>query len=98
MDGGGREPLEGAEDLGTDGKDTGTGGRQPTAIYGVLQGSGTYGSPIWVRDVGDDPLHGQVPYNVPPHGCQAEMVVPTDGDSNGGGGVWGERSICPEEA
>ena len=45
--------------------DTGTGGIHPTGIGGVFQGSGAGGPPIRVRDVGDDPPHGQVPGKFP---------------------------------
>ena len=31
----------------------------------LLQGGGTVGYSLWVRDVGDDPLHGPDPGGVP---------------------------------
>ena len=59
MSGGGREPLEGAEEQSTNSKDTGMGGRHPTGLRDVLQGGGAGGSSIWVSDVGAEPLHGK---------------------------------------
>ena len=44
--GGDREPLKGADELGTADKDTGTGGRQPMGIRGVFQGGVTGGPHI----------------------------------------------------
>ena len=61
MEGGGREILEGPEELGPDSKDTGTLGRQPTGFGGIFQGGGADGSTIWVRYVGDDPPHEKGP-------------------------------------
>ena len=55
-----------------DDKDTGTGGRQPTGLGDVLQGGGTGGPSIWVRDVGDDPRHGKGPGKFPAQGLQAD--------------------------
>ena len=95
---GGRGPSEGAEDLSTAGEDTGMGGRQPTGLRDVLQGGGTGGSLILVRDVGADPPHMTVPQKLPEQGCQADygevakatggwgVVLPTTGHSNRGGG------------
>ena len=54
MAGVGREPSEGEEDMGTDGKDAGTGGRQTTVFGDVFQGSHAGGTTIQVGDVGDD--------------------------------------------
>ena len=99
MAGGGRENLEGAEDLGKDDKDTGTGGRQPTGLGDVFQGGGAGGTPIRVGDVGDDTPHGQGPGDFSSQSLQADyretakamggwdLGVPTSGDSNAGGGV-----------
>ena len=61
MAGGGRKPLEGAKELATDVKDTGTGGHQPTGLLGVFQGGGTGSTHIQVGDVGDNPLYGNGP-------------------------------------
>ena len=76
------------------GKDTGTGGRQPTGLGGVIQGSGAGGSSIQVRDVGADPPHGKVPGKFPAQGRQSDyreerwgLGVPTAGYINLGGGV-----------
>ena len=71
MASGGREPLKIAEELGTDGKYTGTRGLQSTGIGDFFQGVGPSGTPIWVRDVGDDPPYGQGPREFPAHSCQA---------------------------
>ena len=64
--------MEGAEDLGKPGKDTGTGGCHPTGLGDVLQGGGVGGSFIWVRDVGADPSNGTVPVEIPEQGRQAD--------------------------
>ena len=61
MNGGGRETLEGVEEIGIHGKDTGTGWRQTTGLGDVFQGGGAGGTLIWFMDVGDDPLHLQGP-------------------------------------
>ena len=55
-----------------DGEDTGTGGRQNTGMGVVIQGSGTGGSFIWVRDVVADPPHGTSPGKIPAQGCWAD--------------------------
>ena len=80
-------------------KVTGKVGRQPTGLRGVIQGGGAGVSSIWVGDVGGDPLHGKFYGKVPAQGLQAgygeavtatgvwDLVVPTTGDINGGGGV-----------
>ena len=85
--------------MGADGKDTGTGGRQPTGLRDVLQVGGAGGSSIRVGDMGDDPLHGKCPMKFPALGPQKdyreaakttggwELEVPTAGYSNVGGGV-----------
>ena len=90
--------MEGAEELRTDGEDTGTGGNQTMGLGDVIQCSGTGGSSIRVRDVGDDPLHGNPPGKFPEQVHQAdygeaseatggwELVVTTAGDRDGGGG------------
>ena len=31
----------------------------------IFQGGGSYGSSLWVGDVGDDPPHGTVPWKFP---------------------------------
>ena len=53
------------EELGTDGRDNGTGGIYPTGIGDIFQGGGTGGTPIRLRDVGDEPLHVQGPGECP---------------------------------
>ena len=79
--GGSREPLEGAEELGTYGKDTGTLGHQSTGLGDVIQGCGAGGPHIQVIDVGDD--YGEA--SKATGGC--ELAVPTAGDSYGGGAI-----------
>ena len=86
------------EDLGTSGKDSGTGGHQPKGLGDVFQGGSAGGYFIQVVDVGADPLHGTGPGKLPAQGFQADnaeadgamggcgLGVPTAGDSNGGGG------------
>ena len=64
MDIGGREPSKGAEEVGMDDEDTGTGGYQLTGIGDIFQG-GTGGSFIMVRDVRADPLHRIGPEKFP---------------------------------
>ena len=64
--------MDGAEELGTDGKDSGRGGRQPTGLRDVLQGGGAGGSSIWVRDVGAEPPHGTGPGKFPAQVCQTD--------------------------
>ena len=61
-----------------------------------FQGSGAGGTTIWVRDVGDNPLHGKIPGGLLAQSRQSdyretaeamggwELGVPTYGDSNGG--------------
>ena len=56
MAGVGRELSKGAEEVGRDDEDTGTGGHQPTGIRDVFQGGGTGSSFIMVRDMRADPL------------------------------------------
>ena len=97
--GGSREPPEGEDDLGTANKDTGTGGRLPTGLRDILQGCGTGGTTIWVRDAGDDSPHGQILGFFPAQSrhadyretdeatCGWELGVPTARDKNRGGGV-----------
>ena len=72
MDGGGREPLEGKEELVMDGKDTRTGESHPMGLRDFLQGGGAGGSYIQVRDVGDDSPHGTGPGKFPALGRQAD--------------------------
>ena len=60
MESGGREHLEGEEELGTSGKDTGVGGRYPAGIGDVIQGGGAGGTPIRIGDGGDETLNRQV--------------------------------------
>ena len=91
--------MEGAEELDTNGKGTGSEGRQTTGLGDVLQGGGSDGSSVQVRDVVDDTPNGQGPGKFPTQGRQAdyreadkvtrgwELILPTDGYSNGGGGV-----------
>ena len=83
MAGVGREPSEGAEELGINGKDTGTVGSHPTGLRDVLQDSGAVGYSIWVGDVGDDPLHGKGLVNFPAQGRQEDY-----GDAAGATVVW----------
>ena len=85
-------------ELGSAGKDSGTGGRQPTGLRYVFQGSSAGGNFIWVGDVGDEPLHGTGPGKLPAQGRQEDngeaskdtggwgLEVPTAGDRNGRGG------------
>ena len=99
LDGSGRESLEGAEELGTSGEDSGTGGRQPTYLGNIFQGGSAGGSFIRVGGVGDDPPHGTIPGKLPKQGRQADygesakekvawgLGVTTAGDSYGGGRV-----------
>ena len=61
-----------------------------------FQGSGAGGTTIWVRDVGDNPLHGKIPGGVPGSGGAAsdrddpeeenlqEVGVHLGGDGKGG--------------
>ena len=82
--------------MGTDGEDTGMGGRLLTGLGGVLQGGGAVGSSIQVRDVGTYLPHGKGPEKFPAQGHQAdyreaakfmggwELEVPTAGDRDGG--------------
>ena len=91
--------MQGAEYLGTDAEDIGTGGRQPTGLGGVLQCGGAGSSSIQVVDVGAELPHGKGPGDFPAQGRQADygeaaeakggwgLGVPTAGNSNGGGGV-----------
>ena len=72
MAGGGREILEGAEDLDMAGNDYGTGGRHPKGPGDIFQGSSAGGSFIWVRDVGEDPLYGTGPGKIPAQCKQAD--------------------------
>ena len=39
-----------------------------TGVGGIFQGSGSCGDSIWVRYMGDYPLHGPVPGGVPSQG------------------------------
>ena len=64
--------MEGAEELGMDGEDTVTGGRQPTCLGDVIQGGGEGGSSIRVGDVGDEPQHGKGTGKFPAQGLQAD--------------------------
>ena len=86
-----------------------TGGRQTTGIGDIFQCGGAGSTPIWVVDVDDYPPHGHGPGGFSAHSLQAdygdtskatgawELGVPTNGDSDGGGSVLGDRSIFPEE-
>ena len=67
----GMEPSEGAEYMGTDGKDNGTGGRHPTGLGDVSQGGGAGIPPVRVVDIGGDPLHEQAPGGVSAQSRQA---------------------------
>ena len=51
--------MEGAEELGMDGKDTWTGGRRPTGLGNFFQGGGAGSNPISFEDMGDDPRMGR---------------------------------------
>ena len=51
-------PLEGAEDLGTTGEDSGTGGRQTKVLMYIFQGGSAGGDFIRVGDVVTNPPHG----------------------------------------
>ena len=50
-----REYLEGAEELGMAGEDSGMGGCHLTGLRDVIQGGGAGGYFIWVREVDSDP-------------------------------------------
>ena len=92
------EYLEGAEEMGMDGKDYGTGGNQPKGLGDIFQGGSAGGSIIQVGDVGTDPPHGTGPRKLPAQVLQEDnreaykvtggwgMGLPTTGDSDGGGG------------
>ena len=81
------------------GKDSGAGGCQTKGIGDVLQGCGTGGAAIWVRDMGADPPHGTGPGKFPTQGRKADnretaketvgggLEIPTAGSSNGGGSI-----------
>ena len=93
MEEGDREPLEGAKELGVSGKYTRTGRHHPMGLGDVFQGGGAGGTPIWVRDVVDNPLHGQIPGGLSAQSRQVdyrdtakamggwELGLPTSGDS-----------------
>ena len=66
--------MEGAEELGTAGMDSGTGGLQPKAIGEYFQGGSAGGSIIRFGDVGADPPHRMGPGKLPAQGRQADNV------------------------
>ena len=101
--------MEGVEDLGTTNEDSGIVGVQPKGLGDVFQGSSSGGSFIRVRYVGDAPSHGKGPGKLPAQGRQGDnrdaaeatgvwkLGVPIAGYSDGGGGFWGDGSLCPED-
>ena len=86
------------------------GGHQPIGFRDVFQGGGASGSFVGVGDVAADHPHGTGPGKIPAQGKQADygelekaiwgwgLGVPTTGDSDGGGRIWVDESLCPEEA
>ena len=54
--------------IGTDGEDIGKGGSGQENGGEVLCGSGASGAPVWVLDVGPEPLVGEIPRGVSPLG------------------------------
>ena len=65
MDGGGKETLEGSEELGMDVKDNGAEEHQPTGLGDVFHGGGAVGTPIRVGYMGDKLPHGKGPGGFP---------------------------------
>ena len=45
-----------------------TGRGKHVGVRYIFQGCGSGGSSVWVRDAGDDPLHGPVPRGFPEQG------------------------------
>ena len=110
MFGGGREPSEEEEELGTDEEDYWTGGRNPKVLENVFQGGIAGSDFIWVGYIGAEPLHGTSTGNFPAQ-CRQEnnweateetggggLAVPTAGHINGGDGFLGYGSLCLKEA
>ena len=102
--------MEGAEELGTSGKDSGTGGSQFKGLGDVFQGSSVGGTLIWVVDVGADTPHGTDPRKLAAQDFHAdngeaekatggrELGFPTSSDINIGGRFLEYGSLCYEEA
>ena len=61
MDCGGEKPAEGIEEMGLAEKYHRTGRINQTDVGNLIQGYDTGSFPLWVEDVGDDPLHGPGP-------------------------------------
>ena len=61
MDRGGEKPVEGTEELGSAEKYLGTGRINHAGVGSLIQGGDTDSYFLWVRDVGDEPLHGMGP-------------------------------------
>ena len=60
--------MEVTDEEGTDGKDLGTVSCKHAGFGDIFQGGGTGGSFLWVRDMGDEPMHGPGPGYFPLYG------------------------------
>ena len=61
LNGSGRQPLEGEEELGADVADFDPGGGRSEGVGSLLQGGCPRGVAVWGGDVGPDPLDGACP-------------------------------------
>ena len=84
MFGGGREPSEEEEELGTDEEDYWTGGRNPKVLENVFQGGIAGSDFIWVGYIGAEPLHGTSTGNFPAQ-CRQENNWEATEETGGGG-------------
>ena len=60
--------MEDVEEMGADAEDPGKGGIKCTSVGNFLQVCGSGGYPIWVWDVGANPLNGLYTGGVPAQG------------------------------
>ena len=86
-------------------KDPGPGGDQPYGIQDVTQGGIAGGVALRVINMGPEHLHGTVPGKFSTQVCAEDhretaeetggggMVLPTNGDSHGGGGIRGYKGL-----
>ena len=79
-------------------------------VRDIFQDSGSDGSSLWVRGLGDDPLHGPGPGGFPAQGgpqnhgkefmeaSEKKLVAPPLGGGDAVGGFGGVGGVCTEDA
>ena len=107
---GGRQPWEGAEELGAVISDSDPGGGRSEGVGKFLQGGGTGGVAVQGGDVGPLPDDVAVPGQFPTQGREEdhreaaaatggwELVIPASGGGTGVSGFLGDKEVGHKEA